>query len=70
MIDTVYHLVVNNNEEGGGGGLINFLPLKREGLFERGAKYGIYGNFKKRCYYSLTSLVLVPKTYRHNGVHN
>ena len=38
MIDTVYHLVVNNNEEGGGGGLINFIPLKREGLFERGAK--------------------------------
>ena len=38
MIDTVYHLVVNNNEEGGGGGLINFIPLKREDLFERGAK--------------------------------
>ena len=45
MIDTVYHLLVNNNEEGGW--LINFLLLKREGFLERGAKEGIYGNFKK-----------------------
>ena len=26
----------NNNIRGEGGGLINFLPLKREGLLERG----------------------------------
>ena len=32
---TVYHLLVKNNK-GMGGGLINFVPLKREGLLERG----------------------------------
>ena len=36
LINKVYHLLVNNNR-GRKGGLINFLPLKRRGLFERGA---------------------------------
>ena len=39
LISIVYHLSVNNNNnsiKGYGGGLINFLPLKREGLLERG----------------------------------
>ena len=33
-IDTVYHFLVKNSK-GRGGGLINLLPLKRRGLFER-----------------------------------
>ena len=41
LINTVYYLLVKNNEEEGrgakkGGGIINFIPLKRGGLFERG----------------------------------
>ena len=45
LINTVYHLLVNRNKgDGGGGGKrekgggrVDFLPLKREGLLERGA---------------------------------
>ena len=32
---TVYHLLVKNNK-GMGGGLINFVPMKREGLLGEG----------------------------------
>ena len=49
-----------------GGGLLTFFPWKGGGgLLEREAEEGIYSNFKKRRYYSLISLVLAPKTYRH-----
>ena len=53
-----------------GGGLLTFFPWKGGGLLEREAEEGIYSNFKKWRYYSLISLVLAPKTYRHIGVHD
>ena len=43
----VYHLLVNNNNKVEGRGLINFLPLKKEGLLETGAhsERGVYREF-------------------------
>ena len=40
----------------GGGGLINFPPLKRGRLFERGAQNRIYGN-----------LIIIRKTLKKEG---
>ena len=59
---TVYHLLVKNNK-GMGGGLINFVPLKREGLLERG---GLIEDLQK--FFPFTLIVWVQRMGDHRHV--